>query len=344
MHILPYLLLITFYSGEFNKFPINKIDIINKSPYQGVALPLADAYETKRYDLGDFSPQIESFKKKFKKHIWPWVFFNRFVGFEEGKLSHSTLANKEEFRKIAGMDLFNESGALAEFFHVWKMALKIAKELGAPGIVVDYEPYNNYEVPNLDYLSQKLRRPREEVKDRLKAIGAELLDIADSENPQAVIWFLATDLGKTRPNIWGEREYRCTETYLVHGMLVRAKEKHSHIKIVSGGQSSLGYCFLSLEDLEQKMAKREKDFAPIIKEYPNLFLGGTLAPWPSSDLKKGWMLRDNCGKSNLTNITDFQPLVAKLLENYRYVWIYAAGAAGYDPYSEPSISDILFNK
>jgi len=48
--------------------------------------------------------------------------------------------------------------------------------------------------------------------------------------------------------------------------------------------------------------------------------------------KTGWMTKGVCGKSSLKRASDFAPLVAELKKAYGYVWIYAAEAAGYDPY------------
>ena len=72
------------------------------------------------------------------------------------------------FNKIKGMDLWNETGALNDFFNIWKMSLKIAKELGSPGIFVDAEAYNNYKIYDIAYLSGLLGKSEIEVKQRLK--------------------------------------------------------------------------------------------------------------------------------------------------------------------------------
>ncbi len=47
--VLPYLLLVSFYSGQINNFGIEKIKAINESPYHGVAVALIGAYDTGKY-------------------------------------------------------------------------------------------------------------------------------------------------------------------------------------------------------------------------------------------------------------------------------------------------------
>jgi hypothetical protein len=69
-------------------------------------------------------------------------------------------------------------------------------------------------------------------------------------------------------------------------------------------------------------------------------MGGTVAPWADARLRREWMTRGRCGSSSLATASDFGPAIAELLASYRYVWIYAAGAAGYNPF-EPTVSGDL---
>jgi hypothetical protein len=49
-------------------------------------------------------------------------------------------------------------------------------------------------------------------------------------------------------------------------------------------------------------------------------------------------------ESELQTIDDFQPLIEELLRSYVYVWIYAAKAAGYNPYDKtiaPAYNDVI---
>lgn len=332
---LPYLLLVTFYTAELGDFGMDKMNAIVSSPYKGVAVPLIGAYDTGKHTALDFAPSVKRLKAGAHKDVWPWVFFNRFIGSKEGARSLSPDSGNAYFRAISGMDIYNEAGALGDFYSIWKTALQIAKETGSPGIVVDPEAYNNYETYKVSYISDETGIPEKEVKKRLAEIGRELARIADETYPDATLWFLFTGLGTPMRSLnpLADKEYRSV-TYIVEGMLEYAKEKGSRLKIVSGGELSLGYCHLSLDDLKQNVKERYAGFKTALESYPALKLGGTIAPWNDAKLKKGWTLGGPCGRSALKTAGDFGPLVAYLAKSYGYVWIYAASAVGYDPYND----------
>jgi hypothetical protein len=330
---VPYLLLVSFYSGQIGKFEAEKMHSINKSPYHGVAVEIADAYDFGKYAEKDFNRAVVLLKNESKKHIWPWVFFNRVIGYEEGERAHSPLAKADYFRRIDGMDLYNQTGALGDLYNLWRISLRIAKTLGSPGIVVDPEAYNNYRSYQLGHLAAQLEKPRGEIRERLRTVGRELADIVEKEYPEAILWFLFTGLGSPgrtwKPHTEGE--YR-TVSYVAQGILDRAKEKEMKLRLISGGELSLGYCYRSFEDLKKKIGIRNEAFSSMICLYPNLYLAGTISPWQRGNVRKNWMLRDTCGQSTLKTAEDFAPLIIDLLRSYQYVWIYAAMAAKYDPY------------
>lgn len=344
--ILPYFLLVSFYTPQINQFDIKKINAINHSPYYGVAVPLIGPYDAKIYSEKDFRDAVELIKINLRKDLWPWVFFNRFTGYQEGKLTHSPLAKGKYFQNIKVIDIYDQSGALTDFYNIWRMALRMAKELHSPGIVVDHEPYNNYAVDNLAYVAQQLGKSEEDIKKRLHALGADLIDLADQEYPGATLWFFATGLGRTKRSLnpLTPKEYRRLASYIIHGMLERAKEKKSTLKIVSGGEIGLGLCHLNLNDLKETIKQRNKDFTPALSQLPNLYLGGIIAPWAKAEARQQWMLEKKCGKSQLKTLDDFKPLIAELARSYKYVWIYAASAAGYDPYSGDPIFNTILTK
>jgi hypothetical protein len=329
---LPYLLLVTFYSPGINDFTAEKVTSINNSPYHGIAVQLVDLHSV-NCASSNIEPAIGMFNRTCKKHVWPWIYFNRFVGAEKNS-KNVPRTNSEHWLNIKGMDLYNEAGALGDFYSTWRKSLQVARRLGSPGIVVDPEPYNNYGAYKLGFVAEKISKPKDEIKNRLKEIGHELTDIADETYPEATVWLLFSALGSPRWQLlpFQEREYR-TVAYVVMGMLERAAEKHSKLKFVSGGEVSLGYCSKTSEDLTAKIMDRSKSFAEFMEKFPNLRLGGTISPWLSTETKKDWLLKNGCGKSSLKTIADFEPLFKKLFETYEYVWIYAAGAAEFDPYN-----------
>jgi hypothetical protein len=334
--IAPYLLLVTFASGQLNDFNIDKINTINVSPFNGVAVELTNAYDTATYKKEDFEKSISLLKKESRKQIWPWVFFNRFIGFDPGTSSASPRSDQPYFRKIKGIDIDNKTGALQDFYDIWKIALITAKELGSPGVLIDPEAYNNNRKGyRLDYIAGKAGVSREKLIEKLKAIGKHMVDIALATYPEATIW--CTSIGLTHyPKYFGlgmlRADNRRTVTYIIVGMLERAKEKEAALKIVSGGLLSIGYCPQSLENLKSLISLRENRLASFLATYPNLHLGAPVAPWDKPELKKGWMREGACGKSNFQKADDFEPLMRYLFRYYKYVWIYAASAAPYNPY------------
>lgn len=191
----PYLLLVSFYSGQINDFGSEKIQAINESPYNGVAVPLIWNDDTEKYSEKDFEATVKLFKQEFKKDIWPWIFFNKFIGNKgEKKIRKPERFGKTYFQAISGMDLYNETGALKNFINIWKIALSISKQLGSPGIVIDAEAYSNRKAYRVSYIAQRVNKSEKEVQERLKEIGGELADIANQIYPDATLWFLITHL------------------------------------------------------------------------------------------------------------------------------------------------------
>ena len=86
---LPYILLVTFYTGQLRDFGMVKMGSVESSPYDGVAVPLTGAYETGKITAGDFASSVKRLKTGEHKDVWPWVYFNRFIGSEDGARSLS---------------------------------------------------------------------------------------------------------------------------------------------------------------------------------------------------------------------------------------------------------------
>ena len=302
--IIPYLLLVSFSSGSFYNLTTDKINYINASPFYGVALPSVGIYEVIKPTEKDFATSVRLIQDHSKKQIWPWVFFNRFYGHKEGGegVTHSPLANKEYFNTIKGMDLWNETGALDDFFNIWKMSLKMAKELGSPGIFVDAEAYNNYKLYDLSYLTSLIGKSELEVKQRLKEVGAILVDMVNTEYPQAILWFTFTGICSLQKaqEASGKKSGVETVGLIVQGMLQRAKETNSQLKIVGGGLYSSGYCYRSLDDLKNQVNKRHSECQAVISRYPHFALGGTIAPWKDSISKKDYFTRGKCAERHFS--------------------------------------------
>lgn len=330
---LPYVLLVSFHTPPLSGFGPKGLNALSGVGYDGVAVPLTGAYDTKRYSYETFAGKVKTLNSGARKDVWPWVFFNRFIGYDEGGRSLSKDSRHVYFRSIKGMDIYDEWGALGDFYEIWRASLRIAKELGAPGIVVDPEAYNNYDAYRVSYVADELGKSENEVKERLTEIGRELGKMAGEIYPDAVIWLLFSGLAtpmKSLNPFAGKEQF--TVTYIIEGMLEYAEKSAPKMVLVSGGEASLGYCAKSLEDLRERIASRGEKFKKPLEEYPNLRLGGTISPWSGGARRTGWLTKGVCGGSSLKTASDFAPLIRELKKAYGYVWIYAAEAAGYDPY------------
>jgi hypothetical protein len=335
--ILPYLLLVTFTTVPMKNFDVDKIRAIGMSPYNGIAVRLMYQYDTQLISPSDFASQIAWMKKQTNKQIWPWVFFNRFVGFDKDSRASSKESDHPYFRRIKTIDLENKAGAVEDFCFIWETALVVAKELGSPGVVVDPEAYNNKNVHNFDYLVKRTGKSREEIQNLMRAIGARLADIVNETYPEAVIWSLFTGLDSLNtlsfPSLTKGQE---PFAYVFLGMLEQCKKNNYRMTLISGGEST-GYCFKSLQDLKHIMERRQEAFKSYVASYPNLKLAGTITPCDKVESKTSWLVGyKKCFESELKGLEDFKPLISAMLNSYGYVWIYAAGASGYNPYDSTS--------
>lgn len=113
--------------------------------------------------------------------------------------------------------------------------------------------------------------------------------------------------------------------------------KGSKIKIIAGGETDLGYCFLDQEDLLQTIARRKRLYAAMELKYPDNFIfGGTIAPWNNLNWRNEpnvWT-RHKGGKASMKKAEDFVPLFNILFKTYPYVWIFASSTLGYNPYDQ----------
>lgn len=326
--MVPYLLLVTFYTSLFGRTSPGQIASINQSPYDGVAVPLHDAYDTIPLNETNLDSAARLIERKGKKNFWPWVFFNRFYGFASN--NRYDLPRNPYFRRIPVFDLDDKAGALTQFCRIWTDAFRLAKEVGAPGVVVDMEDYNNRTESACDIRAAAAAMgdtPRD-LKRRLELTGARLVDIANQEYPGAVIWLLFTGLGQPAP---GVNEYR-PEAYFVIGMLERAKAIQSRLQFVSGGEISLDYCSRNVAELRSKILMRWLYYSPWLSAFPNLHLAGTVAPWLDGESRYAYFDQGACGESTFTDLNHFQPAFRALFTSYRYMWIYASGNTEYNPY------------
>jgi hypothetical protein len=321
-----YLLMMTFLTGQLRTFDTSKIQAINASPYNGVSVPLVDAYDSSRLTYGQFEPDIRRIKQTAKKNIWPTIFLNRIIGCTDCPAP----ARQPAFTRIRGMDLDNSTGALSDFYDRFRLALKVARGLGAPGIIVDPEPYND-EALSVSRVAQLRNSQPTVIQESLEAVGVHLANIAAQYYPGATIWLLYTTLDKL-----GQPGRQNVAAFVTLGLLQQSKVHGESLRIIDGGEDR-GYCYSSMARLQEMTEERKKAFSPFIKRFRNLALAGTITLWNSPSKRRGWLLQrtgelGECGRANLQG-ADFVPYLHFLLVSYRFVWIYAATMSDYNPYS-----------
>lgn len=317
-----YLLSLSFAIPTLSEWSDTTIRAAAATPYDGFAARLVTRYSTGPAPHStDFAPAIALLNKSgYGRAIWPWVFLNRIIAPLPNSRGDTTRNH------FPGVDLDGTAGALQAFYDTWRTALKVAKDLGAPGIVLDPEPYSNYGVHDLAYLAELRGISVQTASSQARKIGAALADITAQVYPGAVILSLFTQYDLPSP------ESRLTPT-IFDGLLQEAQSKNIDLVLVAGGES-YGYCALNLQHLQTKQERRLRRLQPALQKFPGLLVvGATIAPWANARERTRWYLsRPECKATYLKTISDFEPLFVWLIRNYRYVWIYGAWkAAPYRP-------------
>jgi len=312
-----------------NHMDAPKLTQFDRSPYDGLAVSFADAYDTSPVlSLAPMETQIGGWKKSTAKDIWPWVYLNRMIGANDAEGNKYSMV--PYFERFQGLDLDGKAGARNDFLKNWRNALRLAKDTGVPGIVCDLEFYNNYRAYDLAELARMISKPRQEVLIALGQFGAQMADIAAAEYPGAKIWFLFT--GFTRPDyrVIDGKPYFFAATYIVEGLLDQIQRNQLPVRVLSGGEVGLGYCHSSVDDLRQAIVKRAAAFAPLLQKYTGILeLAGTMTLWSDRSAKKNWVAQGACRTSSAATVEDLIPYMELLFRSYRYNWLYGSPNGGY---------------
>lgn len=295
----------------------------DRSPYDGLAVAFSWNYDTKPApSVADIDAEIASWKQITKKDIWPWVYLNRIVAVDDAQKNPYTTG--PYFHQIQGADLENKTGAQEEFLHVWAHSLAAARDSHMPGIACDMEFYNNYKEYEPAELSRQLGKTPEQTDQLLRALGARMADSAAAQYPDAILWFLFTGMGTFQQGKSGPNSYLLAPAYVAMGLLEEIQTKHYRLKVISGGETGLGYCHPTLRQFQQQIQERATGFAPYLQKYGGILeLGGTMTLWDQDGRKS------ICPDSNAPAVEDLEPYLELLLRTYRYNWIYASGDQGY---------------
>jgi hypothetical protein len=316
-----------------------KLSQFDKSPYDAIAVAFWHAYDsTKVPSIVEMNSRITEWKQCTKKDIWPWVYINRMLGVDQADTGqNSGYTRNPYFQRIQGADLDDKTGAMTDVLQFWRNNLRAARDSHAPGVAVDLEFYNFHKAYDVGVLARQTGKSPQETVQRLRQFGSRLADIAAAEYPGAVLWFFFTGFGYPELSVIDKQPYYGSPAYIAMGLLDEIQSKHFHLKVLSGGETTLGYCHDSLQQFQDVIEKRAAKFAPHVLKYKgSLELAGTMTLWRDHAGITGWAKDGSCWTSSASTVEDLEPYVELLLKSYRYNWIYAATEVSYFPFQPES--------
>ena len=302
----------------------------DQSPYDGIAVAFLHAYDTSPVpSVRSMDAQMRQWKRYTRKDIWPWVYINRMIGMStEEKNPHS---DTPYFHRILGADLDDSQGARSDFLRIWRNSLASARDAKVPGVVLDLEFYNYYKEYDIGELARQTGKKPVEAAESLRALGSQMADIAEQEYPGAVLWFLFTGLTHAGYKTYFGVPYYPSPVYVAIGLLDEIAQKATHLKVLTGGEASLGYCHNTLDDLRSAIIQRASDMHAILEKYRGIFeMAGTMTLW--SDRAGNHV----CNSATATSVEELQPYLELLLKSYRYNWIWGSADGNYLAFSPAS--------
>jgi hypothetical protein len=345
----PYLCLITFYTPHIMAATAEQMAVINDTPYDGVAMPIAGAYDTQPVpDYETYGDQIAMLRRTCRYRIWPWVFVNRFIGCSAESRRHTSQSSEppEYFRRIKSLDLDDAAGARSDMMKIWQHAVRMARDLGSPGIVLDLEAYNDYRTYDVAHVAEERGETVAQVARACEEVGADLARIVQQEYPQCVVWSLFSRL---QPTDIKAQDYEGpiypVPGHITHGFLAYCQRNRVPAKYLCGGEVELGYYNRNVSALKDRIRARDAAFEAPLRQFPDhFFLAGTISPYHDYKILTGWLKKAAGEDPELKNIHDFLPMFKALFDAYDWVWIYASTAgqtAPYDPETSKLYSGVL---
>jgi hypothetical protein len=313
-----------------------KLRQFDKSPYDGLAVAFLHAYDTSTPPtVASIDQQIARWKGFTSKDIWPWVYVNRMIGMSVAE--NNSHSDQPYFRRIIGADLDDKNGALSDFLNIWRNSLAGARDSRVPGIVCDLEFYNHYKEYDIGELAHQTGKAPPQAAESLKHLGAKMADLAVETYPHATIWMLFTALTHPGYKKFDGVPYYPSPAYISIGLLDEIAKKRLPLKVITGGEGSIGYCHDSLEQFKSAIQQRQSDLEAELAKYSGILeLGGTLALWSDRALKKDWLNQGSCKASDADSIENLEPYIELLLTIYRYNWLYGTSEGNYLPFSASS--------
>lgn len=332
-----YLNLITFYTPELSQLDLQKLTILRESAYQGVAVPMDSGYSTAPL-LADELVEKQGLAAKAAAgiDIWPWVFLNRMIGRPPDAKAHpsSQAADLAAFQKIKILDLDDAAGQRTAYLQSFRQAVRLARRLGSPGVVVDLEAYNNYQVYDSGYVAQKRGEALSQVLAACEQLGADMGRICEEEYPACVLWSLFSHLVHAGAAADYPGPVYQTPGHITLGFLKYCRDRKLPALYLCGGEDSPGYYNADVTALQQRIAARYAALAPRLEEFPaNYALAGTISPYHDYRVLTSWLQTAAGADPQLKTLEDFGPLLRTLCEQYDWNWVYAASAGQANPYS-----------
>jgi hypothetical protein len=307
---------------------------VNSWPMDGLWLETQSAY------LGgpvrpasDYGSLIEYLRTNCRKDIWPAVYINPMVQFEAEK-GHEQLRESTfpVFSRIRGWALDDEFGRRAAVLDMWRQQLRIARQLGSPGVAWDLEMYNNYSIGTVAKLAAIRGETEGAVQGKLQRLGADIAGVVMAEYRSCVIWDLMSPNSRLNTvflnNVAWEPEGATPQAVVELAILDELKAKGFQGSYIEGGEGSVGYVNGTVEKLRERLVAQQAGFAWLLQRYPFVRLGATIAPWIDVARRSTWMKEP----SDIRNIEAFEPFFETLLANRDFSWLYiGAGIDLNDP-------------
>jgi len=365
--ILPRIVMVTSLDGFISSTPLldvtaKQIKPLNDSPFDGITFALMDHYSAQPpVDKDVIMKKVAELKKISSRPVWVRVNMNRIyqraklpsAGYcttyydekqPKTKLSCRGLSVDEVqrqstpcFASIKAVDIYDEAGALSDFYRLWELGLIFAGRMRS-GIILDMEDYHGLDAYSVAKVAKAQGKSSEEVIQRCREIGANLADIAAKTYPETPVIALFTLMAEI------DRDGGKTIAHICEGMLMRAKEKRIPLKLIEGGEWEVGYVNKTIEGLEAKIARRWYWYRPWLERFPdNFFLGGTITLWDDPSKLSAWTKADAGENNPFKSLEDFKPFLKALFSNYDYIWIYQPTCIDYKPY-DPEIAPAFHRK
>jgi hypothetical protein len=321
---LPYLLLIPSYPYMRSSATLMTIQqALNKmaeNPYQGIAYV---AWATgQSHSATGFLDKMLTLDCK-GKHLWPYCMFC------------------EAIDPTTGLDIDGSSGLLSYWYVQFTEALKVARTLNAPGIMIDFEQYTKPELHDMTDVIEDSGLSEAVCISLLRGIGSHMMDLVQEHYPDCIIW---PYFNKLVDGPW--HYFPSFDTYVGLGFLDRAVELGSGAKWVIGLGEWVGEFNRNMTEVESAINAAVAAHQTYLSQYPNnLRLSFEFAPYNGVSNTTGivntW-LNSDLPSVEFTNVSLMAPMLSMMLDNVSYVWVWADSYCGYDP-SNPTTS-LPFNE